>query len=94
MFKVTSSAASTLSSVRAASGVPETYGARFALADADAPSGGRLAVSFVDKPVQGDTVIEQDGFSVFVAPEVAQALPDGTLDAKPVDGETKLVLER
>jgi Fe-S cluster assembly iron-binding protein IscA len=45
-------------------------------------------------PVEGDTVVEQDGFSVFVAPEVAQALPDGTLDAKPVDGETKLVLER
>lgn len=94
MFKVTSSAASTLSSVRAASGVPESYGARFALAGAGDPGGGRLSVAFVEQPVAGDTVVEQDGLSVYVAPEVAQALPDGTLDAKPVDGETKLVLER
>jgi hypothetical protein len=55
---------------------------------------GRVDSARALQPIACDTVVEQAGFSVFVAPEVAQALPDGTLDAKPVDGETKLVLER
>ncbi len=56
--------------------------------------GARLAITFVDAPAKGDDVTEQEGRNVNVAPELVQASPDATVDVKPIDGETQLVLER
>ena len=94
MLKITHDAAVALTSARAAAGAPDEFGARFSIATAPEQGGARLAITFVDAPVTGDDVSEQEGLNVYVAPELVQAIPDATVDARPVEGETQLVLER
>lgn len=94
MLKITHDAAVALSSARAAAGAPDQFGARFSITNAPEQGGARLAITFVESPAAGDTVSEQEGLNVYVAPELVQAIPDATVDAKPMDGETQLVLER
>ncbi len=94
MLKVTHDAAVALNSARAAAGAPDEFGARFSIANVPEQGGARLAITFVDGPAAGDDITEQEGLNVYVAPELARAIPEATIDAKPVDGETQLVLER
>jgi hypothetical protein len=94
MLKITHDAAVALSMARSASGAPETYGTRFTVGSAP-PIGGepRLAIVFVEHPMAGDEVSEQEGMRIFVAPELSEAIPHATIDAKPVDSDLQLVLK-
>jgi len=94
MLKITHDAAVALSSARAASGAPDAYGARFSITTQAEQGGARLAVTFVERPADGDDVSEQEGLPVYVAPDLVQAMPEATIDAKPVDGETQLIVQR
>ncbi len=94
MLKITHDAAVALNSARAAAGAPDQFGARFSIANVPEEGGARLAITFVEAPAAGDDVSEQEGLNVYVAPELVQAIPEATVDAKPMDGETQLVLER
>lgn len=94
MLTITHDAAVALSAARAAAGAPATYGTRFSIADLPETGEPRLAVSFVERPIEGDDVSEQEGMAVYVAPELAESLPEATIDAKPIDGEAQLVLDR
>jgi len=94
MLRITHDAAVALSSARSASGAPDTFGTRFSIADAAEAGPNRLAITFVERPIEGDDVSEQEGMAVYVAPELSEAMPQATIDAKPVDGETQLILER
>lgn len=93
MFRITHEAATALSTARAASGAPESFGTRFSMAEAREIGQPRLAVTFVEGPVPGDEVSEQEGMPVYVAPELSAAIPEATVDAEPVDGDTQLVLK-
>jgi Fe-S cluster assembly iron-binding protein IscA len=92
MFRITHDAAVALSAARAASGAPENFGTRFSVSEAQGQP--RLAVTFVEQPIPGDNVTEQEGMPVYVAPELSEAIPEATVDAEPVDGEPQLVLKR
>lgn len=94
MLTITHDAAVALAGARAATGAPDSYGTRFSI---DIPPGAnepRLSISFVEQPAAGDNVSEQEGMSVYVDPQLAEAIPEATIDAKPIDGETQLILER
>jgi Fe-S cluster assembly iron-binding protein IscA len=93
MLTITHDAAVALSAARAAAGAPDTFGTRFSIAEPETGEP-RLAVTFVERPIEGDRVSEQEGMAVYVAPELEESLPEATIDAKPVDGEPQLILER
>jgi Fe-S cluster assembly iron-binding protein IscA len=94
MLTITHDAAVALSAARAAAGAPDTFGTRFSIAEPPETGEPRLAVTFVERPIEGDRVSEQEGMAVYVAPELEESLPEATIDAKPVDGEPQLILER
>jgi Fe-S cluster assembly iron-binding protein IscA len=94
MLTITHDAAVALSAARAAAGAPDTFGTRFSIAQPPETVEPRLAVTFVERPIEGDAVSEQEGMAVYVAPELEESLPEATIDAKPVDGEPQLILER
>jgi Fe-S cluster assembly iron-binding protein IscA len=94
MLTITHDAAVALSAARAAAGAPDTFGTRFSIAELPETGEPRLAVTFVERPIEGDRVSEQEGMAVYVAPEFEESLPEATIDAKPVDGEPQLILER
>jgi Fe-S cluster assembly iron-binding protein IscA len=94
MLRITHDAAVALSTAREASGAPDTFGTRFSIADLPEIDTPRLAVTFVERPVAGDDVSEQESMAVYVAPELSEELPEATIDAKPIDGQTQLILER
>ena len=94
MLTITHDAAVALAGARAASGAPDTFGTRFSVEIPPQAGEPQLSISFVEHPAVGDDVSEQEGMPVFVDPQLAVALPEATIDAKPIDGETQLILER
>lgn len=94
MLTITHDAAVALSAARAAAGAPDTFGTRFSITEPRETGEPRLAVTFVERPIEGDRVSEQEGMAVYVAPELEESVPEATIDAKPVDGEPQLILER
>ena len=94
MLTITHDAAVALAGARAAAGAPETYGTRFSVEIPPGADEPQLSISFVEHAAAGDQVSEQEGMPVYVDPQLAVALPEATIDAKPIDGETQLVLER
>jgi len=92
MLRITSQAATLLSQARAESGAPDGAGVRF-FAHASSETGTEIGLDFVPGPAEGDQVSEQEGVSVFVAPEVAEPLKEAVIDAKPVNGAPQLVLD-
>jgi Fe-S cluster assembly iron-binding protein IscA len=91
MLKITSGAAAVLSDARASSGAPEQFGVRFYVIETPA-QGKALAFDFVESPEPQDEVAEEQGLPVYVAPELAPAVADSTLDAQQKDGRNELVL--
>lgn len=91
MLKITHDAAALLSTARASSGAPEQAGVRFYVVETP-QQGKALAFDFVEAPEPQDEVDEQQGLSVYVAPELATAVGDSTLDTQQTDGRSKLVL--
>lgn len=94
MLKMTPAAAMALTSARAEVGAPDTYGVRLFTPSATDGQPSRFGFDFVARPEPGDAVLEEAGLEAYVAPEVAAAVGDATLDVEP-DGEAaRLVLRR
>lgn len=91
MLKITSGAAAVLSDARASRGAPEEFGVRFYVVDSPA-QGKALAFDFVESPEPQDEIAEEHGLPVYVAPELAPAVADSTLDAEREGGRNQLVL--
>lgn len=91
MLKVTSTAATVLNEARADAGAPESCGVRF-FASSQQGKQPTLAIGFAEKASPGDQVIEHEGITTFVAPEVAEALNDKTLDARETEGQQELFI--
>lgn len=92
MLTITQKAAEKLVETRESAGAPDSYAARLFVAMP--PSGGEpsLAIGFVQEAEPGDQVIEQEGLTAYVAPEVSDALQDATLDVSAEDGSEELIL--
>ena len=92
MLTITQKAADKLVETRQTKGAPDSYGVR--LFAATPPTGGEpsLAIAFVPEAEPGDQVMEQEGMTAYVAPEVAQALEDATIDVSAEDGSERLVV--
>jgi Fe-S cluster assembly iron-binding protein IscA len=58
------------------------------------PAGGEpsLAMAFVPEAEPGDQVMEKEGMTAYVAPEVADALEDATIDVSAENGMEQLVV--
>jgi len=83
MIEVTQGATNLVNELRAAQGIPDSYGLRFysqAVADGTAAVG----IAFAQGPGEGDQIITEKALPVYVAPEVAHELGDAVLD---VEGE-------
>jgi iron-sulfur cluster assembly protein len=92
MLTITQKATEKLVETRQTAGAPDSYGVR--LFAAMPPAGGEpsLALAFVPEAEPGDQVMEQEGMTAYVAPEVAQALEDATIDVSAEDGAERLVV--
>lgn len=94
MLKVTHDAATLLASSRASSGHPETFGVRFFVTEVPGEGKAQLAFEFVPDPRPQDQVAEQEGLSVYVAPELSEALGEATIDAQEAGSGKQLILRR
>ena len=94
MLTITKDAAGVLNQNRASSGAPDTYGVRFFTATPPGGGAPSVAIAFVPEAQPGDDVVEQEGVTAYLAPEVSEALSEATLDAPPENGGTELVLTR
>jgi Fe-S cluster assembly iron-binding protein IscA len=93
MLEITSEATGVVQALRTQRGLPDGCGLRmYANTDDGSNSQRAVRLGFVEEPIPGDAVAEQDGERIFVAPEVADMLDGRVLDADEIDGETKLVL--
>jgi Fe-S cluster assembly iron-binding protein IscA len=86
MLQLTPEATRHLVRVRRERGLDDQSGARFV------SDGAGVGLTFAEAPEPGDGVIEQTDISVFVAPEVADALNASVVDARAEDGKSVLVL--
>lgn len=91
MFQVTDAAAAHLAEAARGRGLPDTVGIRVY---GEPQSEGGLAVGlvFAEVPAEDDQVAEQSGTRVFLAPEVAGALSEVSLDLKETSEGPKLTL--
>jgi Fe-S cluster assembly iron-binding protein IscA len=83
MIEVTQGATALLNKVRAAKGIPNSYGLRFyqeTAGDGEAAVG----IAFAEAPGENDQVITEQDVPVYIAPEVAPELGNAVLD---VEGE-------
>jgi Fe-S cluster assembly iron-binding protein IscA len=89
MLQVTSEATELLDAAKQAEGVPDTFGVRVY----GAPTEGgevQVRIGFTDQPQEGDSVTEQQGTRLFVAPEIVDSLSDAMIDRQ----GTKLVIQQ
>ena len=83
MIEVTQGATNLVNELRAAQGIPDSYGLRF-YSQAAADGAAAVGIAFAQGPVEGDQIITEKALPVYVAPEVAHELGDAVLD---VEGE-------
>jgi Fe-S cluster assembly iron-binding protein IscA len=83
MIEVTQGATNLVKDLRAAQGIPESYGLRF-YAETSVDGASAVGIAFASGPVEGDQVVGEPVLPVYVAPEVAPELGDAVLD---VEGE-------
>ncbi len=88
MLQLTSRAKDHLLRVRRERGVDESAGARLV------PNEGRVRLTFVQTPKEGDRLTQSDPIRVFVAPEVAGTLDHATIDVRENAGKNVLVFRR
>ena len=92
MLTITQKATDKLVETRQSAGAPDSYGVRLFVAMP--PAGGQpsLAIAFVPEAEPGDQVMEKEGMTAYVAPEVADALEDATIDVSAENGMEQLVV--
>jgi iron-sulfur cluster assembly protein len=81
LLQLTDSAVTALEDARAGQGVPEDHGVRIGT-QADDDGQPAIALGFVEAPVEGDQLVEQDGTKVFVAPELIEPLAEMVVDVE------------
>ena len=91
MLQVSDSAVSVLEEARAAQEVPESFGVRV-FAQADDSGQASLALAFAEQPSDGDTVTQQNGTEIYVAPELAEPLATSMLDVEQTPEGPQLAL--
>lgn len=91
MLTVAPSAAEAITALVSANGLPDDAGLRLAPAGTNSSSAG-FELSLSPAPGPDDEVIAQDGAHVFLAPEVAGALDDSTLEASARDNQVTFAL--
>lgn len=90
MLRLSENAAAVLENVRAAEGVPESYGVR--LSGGQEPDGSiMISLAFIESPEEADQVTEQSGTDVYVAAEVAEPLSTAVMDVQDGDAGPQLV---
>jgi Fe-S cluster assembly iron-binding protein IscA len=91
VLQVSDTAVSVLEEARTAQEVPETFGVRlFAQTDDTGQAG--LALAFAEEPADGDTVTQQHGTDIYVAPELAEPLATSMLDVEQTPEGPQLAL--
>lgn len=90
MLQMTTRAAELLNQIRSSSEIPNDAGVRV-YAEQATDDQVSIGVGFIDNPMPGDQVTEQEGVRLFVAPEVAGPLDRTMIDVAAEDGETQLV---
>ena len=88
MIEITQGATALLNGVRAAEGIPPTYGLRF-YSEQDGTGADAVGIAFAKAPAEGDQVEHQRELPVYVAPEVAQELASAVLDVEGTDGSSQ-----
>jgi len=94
MLQLTQNAAVALTTARAESGAPDTYGVRFFTSSTQPNEQARIAIGFVASPEPNDALVEEHGLKAYVAPEVTQVVGDATVDVENVGGQSQLVVRR
>ena len=90
MLQMTHAAAELLNEIRSSSEIPAEAGVRV-YPEKLSESEVSIGVGFVDDPMPGDHVSEQEGIRLFVAPEIAGPLDGTKIDVTRSDGETQLI---
>jgi Fe-S cluster assembly iron-binding protein IscA len=88
MLQITPQAERHLLQLRVDRGFDEKHGARFMT------NGGTVRMTFAPAPKPEDQVVTGADLLIYVAPDAAAALDEATIDAKPEDGKTVLVIRR
>lgn len=91
MLTVAPSAAEAITALVSANGLPDEAGLRLAPASTNSASPG-FELSLAPAPGPDDEVVDQDGAHVFLAPEVAGALDESTLEATARDNQVTFAL--
>lgn len=92
MLTLSPSAAQALAQSRSQQGIPDDATLRVAAAPTSDGEQPGITLGFVDEPMDGDQTGDAHGLPICVAPEVADALSDATIDTQTQGGETRLVL--
>ena len=92
MLTLSPSAAEALAATRSQQGIPDDATLRVAAAPATNGDQPGITLGFVDQPMEGDQTGDAHGLPICIAPEVADALSDATIDTQAEDGQTRLVL--
>lgn len=77
MLTLTENAVLVIRDLTAQQEVPEGAGLRIA----SDPTAGALTLALVERPAQGDQVVDDSGARIFLDPEAAEILDDKALDA-------------
>ena len=88
MLQITDHAASHLQHLREEKGHDATVGVRLLR------NSGRVGLTFVDKPEEGDKVVNRDELPIYVAPDIETTYANGVVDARTDGGRTWLVIHR
>lgn len=95
MLEITGRASEYLEEARSMQGIPPTYGVRVYTEPSQDGEQSAIRVGFTEKPAMGDEVVETHGTSLYVAPEVTDALADLVMDTVPAEEDgPSLVLKR
>jgi Fe-S cluster assembly iron-binding protein IscA len=92
MLTLSPSAAEALSQTRSQQGIPDDATLRVAAAPTGNGEQPGITLGFVDQPMEGDQTGDAHGLPICVAPEVADALSEATIDTHSDGDETRLVL--
>jgi Fe-S cluster assembly iron-binding protein IscA len=93
MLEITNRASEYLEEARSMHGIPPTYGVRVFTEPSPNGEQNGIQVRFTEKPAMGDEVVETHGTSLYVAPEVTDALADLVMDTAPGEDGPSLVFK-
>jgi Fe-S cluster assembly iron-binding protein IscA len=92
MLSMTSSAANVLDTVRQQQGLPESCVVR--VFPKPTTNGLEVDITFEAEPAEGDQVVESEGTTLCVDPDLAEPLADTVIDAEQTPEGPQLVLRR